>query len=371
MEKSDRKVSFGQSPTVEALSAGYYQYSGQGPGKVEEEVCLLDSSAASRRQGNCEGTLGRERSHPSSKRMGSESGTAGGGGSADGQAELAPSFFYHLSPDLLPYGWEPYGIYERADLDVLGVEVGLSENGGDSESTDRSRCFNCGDPDHKVTECRFRLNRELIALARQYYQFHQGSLGLGNWQRIHAVEAWRQQRLHWLEDEYGNEDEWLKNISVWGYPRGWVSETDPRDRVRARIWNENEGDVDDELDGDALFEIHGTVILSSNSQSTNSSYRSPSSTNGVPIRWAHYPSSYFSSQHLVLYVPPTRREPWSSTLFENTDAYLHQFYNAQQPPPPPDEPPPLPPSSPPPPLPPLPFLVTAASSDATGALSWT
>ncbi|KAF8197535.1 hypothetical protein BJ912DRAFT_1020845 [Pholiota molesta] len=283
-------------------------------------------------------------------------------GRGDGQAELAPPFFYHLSPDPLPHGWEPYGIYQRVGDDVLGAEAELPEG---AESQDRSRCFNCGDPDHKITE----------SLARQYYQFYQPNSGLG-WKRLHTVEAWRQQRLDWLEAfepgkikgdllkealsaKYANEDEWLKNISVWGYPRGWLSESDPRERIRTRIWNENEGDIDDEDEDDVPFEIHGdddaveTVSFQDAFRTVEHDQKHlhlHRLKGASPIRWANYPPSYFSSQHLVLYTPPLPKEPWSSTIFENTDAYLHQFH--QPPPPPPsDEPPPLPPSPPPPPPP--------------------
>lgn len=301
-------------------------------------------------------------------------------------------FFYHPSADPIPHYWEIYGIYERAN------EVALGEAAEDTEQpliNDLSRCFNCGDPDHKVTECRFRLNRELIALSRQYYQFHSGTLGLGNWQRIHAVEAWRQLRLDWLEEfepgkikgdllrealESSNE-EWLRNISVWGYPPGWMSKADPRERVRKRIWNEVHGDVDEELD-DMDFEIHGdedyvekvafrdafqitSYIQKIESEELSEDESSVSDSSGSttasqeefnipspPIRWAHYPPSYFSSQHLVPYVPPPPAEPWSTTSFANTEAYLNQYNVYHNPPPPSEEPPPLPPSSTPPPLPP-------------------
>ncbi|KAF9484640.1 hypothetical protein BDN70DRAFT_80852 [Pholiota conissans] len=379
MHKSDRKVCFSQSPGIgtslvcartpfisanipqERLSTGYHQYPGPRAGKVEEEVCLLDPRAAPRRQGNCKGTLGRERSPPGAQRMGFQPTATTAGRDGQGQSEITPSFFYHPTPDLLPHGWEPYGIYHRAEDDILGADVEPSEGG---EPEDRSRCFNCGDPNHKISECHFRLNRELIALARQYYQFYQPNSGLG-WKRIHAVEAWRQQRLDWLEEfepgkikgellkealsaDYANEDEWLKNISVWGYPRGWLSESDPRERVKLRIWNENEGEIIDGEDDDVPFEIHGDDVVEtvsfqdafriiehgqkpqspspkrSASESTLSGCGPSSSKESV--RWADYPSSYFSSQHLVLYEPPPPKESWPSTIFENTDAYLHQFY---------------------------------------------
>ncbi|KAH9484420.1 Zinc finger CCHC domain-containing protein 8 [Psilocybe cubensis] len=328
--------------------------------------------------------------------MGSEPNTVGNNG--DQTNELGPLFFYHSSAEPIPGFYELYGVYERSDTNVLGDDV-------DGESTDhqldsdQSRCFNCGEPDHKVTECPLRLNRELIALSRQYYQFKQGTLGTGNWQRIHAVEAWRQQRLNWLEEfEPGKikgellkealgtyNEEWLRNISVWGYPPGWISPIDPRERVRSRIWNEIDGDIEGELDDSTPFEIHGdddhidqvsfgdTFKITrltdikhedqSGSEDSSSRHLSSSASSSdeesrdeplVPIRWANYPPSYFSSQHLIPYKSPPPSETWYSTRFENTTAYLCQFsyYGSQPPPPPSEEPPPLPPPFDPPPPPP-------------------
>jgi zinc finger CCHC domain-containing protein 8 len=284
--------------------------------------------------------------------------------------------------DLSPYnnGWESFGIYERTDTNVLGTQT---EDDNDVDHTIQSRCFNCGHPDHKVTECPIRANRELIALSRQYHEFYQGARGLGNSQRLHTVEAWRHQRLDWLEEfepgtikgellkdaiSNGN-DEWLKNISVWGYPLGWVSHLDPRERVRDRIWNENNGDVE-EFEAAEHFEIHGDEVVEllsfkhSESDEEDVTKRTPTTTTMTsrfpspsispppplcsmpPIRWATYPTSYFSSQALVLYNPPTRNESWDSSVFNDTDTYLNQFSASNQPPPPQDEPPPLPPGPP-------------------------
>jgi len=290
--------------------------------------------------------------------------------------------------DVSPYfnQWESFGIYERTDTYVLGTEGENEEE--EEDPTIQSRCFNCGHPDHKVTDCPIRANRELIALSRQYHDFYRSARGLGNSQRFHTVEAWRQQRLDWLEEfepgtikgellkdaiSYGN-DEWLKNISVWGYPLGWVSHIDPRERVRDRIWNENNGDVE-ELEAAESFEIHGDeevvhvelvsfkhsenheeVMAKRTLTPTTSRFPSPSISPSTPplcsmppIRWATYPTSYFSSQALVLYNPPTRSESWDSSAFNDTDTYLNQFSasnQSNQPPPPQDEPPPLPPAPP-------------------------
>ena len=361
---------------IESFPTGYYQYSGQRPGKVEKEICLLDTCSPSRGQRDCQRSLGRTNGQSGSETVGPE--TIPDRNRDDRQfSELILPIFTDLSP--YTNGWESFGIYERTDTYVLGTQR-ENEDEDDTDPTIQSRCFNCGHPDHKVTECPIRANRELIALSRQYHDFYQGARGLGNSQRLHIVEAWRQQRLDWLEEfepgkikgellkdaiSDGN-DEWLKNISVWGYPLGWVGHLDPRERVRDRIWNENNGDGAEELED---FEIHGdeevvellSFRLSESDEeamtkrtptSTITSSFSPSSPSAPPlcsmppIRWATYPTSYFSSQALVLYNPPTRNESWDSSVSNDTDTYLNQFSASNQPPPPQDEPPPLPPDPP-------------------------
>ncbi|KAF8912121.1 hypothetical protein CPB84DRAFT_1841816 [Gymnopilus junonius] len=304
--------------------------------------------------------------------------------------------------------WHADGVYTRAQEDILGDDPPGVET-ENQPGPDQSRCFNCGDPDHKITECHYRLNRDLIALSRQYYHFFQGTLGSGNWQRVHTAEAWRQQRLNWLEEfEPGkikgellkdalrsSDNELLKNISVWGYPLGWLSEVDPRERVRARIWNENDGDIDAELEHAPSFEIHGedhietmsfqdtfqltehpSYASESRSNSPSATESSSTDTHSEPAtinRWATYPSDYFSSQLLIPYRPPSPPSPWFR--FEDTSAYLayhapRSFAHISTPPPPSEEPPPLPPLMllPPPPsttLPPLPTNYTPISSQRT------
>lgn len=365
------KTSLGR---IENFPAGYYQYPGQRPGKVEKEICLLDTCSPSRGQGDCQRSLERTNGQSGSETVGS--GTIPDGNRDDRDDRDASELILPIFTDLSPYTneWESFGIYERTDTYVLGTE---SENDEEEDPTIQSRCFNCGHPDHKVTDCPIRANRELIALSRQYHDFYQSARGLGNSQRFHTVEAWRQQRLDWLEDFepgtikgellidaiYDGNDEWLKNISVWGYPLGWVSHIDPRERVKHRIWNENNGDVAAEN-----FEIHGNEVVEllsfKHSESdeevaakrtptpTTSRFPSPSISPSPPLcsmpptRWATYPTSYFSSQALVLYNPPTRSESWDSSAFDDTDSYLNQFSASNQPPPPQDEPPPLPPGPP-------------------------
>jgi len=305
-------------------------------------------------------------------------------------SELALPFFYHSTPGPYSYSWEQSGIYKRVDDTILGEAPDLLYQ--DGSQFDLPRCFNCGSTEHKIPDCPLRPNRELIALSRQFYQFYQ-STAQSNYKRIHTVEAWRQQRLNWVDDfepgaikgellldalVYGN-DELLMSICAWGYPLGWISDADPRERMRARIWSENGGGVDD-ADDITVFEIHGedTAIervsfdgafefkesrdtLSETSVSTASP--SQRDVQREPLRrWATYPNTYFSSEYLSSYTPPPPPMPpssWDDTSLEDTEEYLNQHI-PRAPPPPAEAPPPLPPPPPPDCPPPLPCLPSDA-----------
>lgn len=324
-------------------------------------------------------------------------------------------FFPHAIPQALPAEYESYGIYTRADTDyVLGEKVDEGE-AQDEDWKPTSRCFNCGHDEHSVKECPFRLNRDLIELSRQYYQFSKGTLGTTNWERLHTAEGWRQTRLNWLEDfEPGlvrgkllrealgdnGESEWLRNMAVWGYPKGWVGERDPREAVRERIWAEYGGGID--ADDSEPFMIYGDeeseVITfghpglqqvpqddrsDDETQEEESSSPPPESILVAPDsasppqptkRWAKYPSSHFLSDLLPIHtgftLPPVDgaqdggyppfhpRGPPPPSKFD-WDAWAASHVAPEPPPPPPDEPPPLPPgpgvqAPPPPPQPTLP-----------------
>ena len=168
---------------------------------------------------------------------------------------------------------------------------------------------------------------------------------------------------------YGN-DELLKSICAWGYPLGWISDADPRERMRARIWSENGGGVDD-ADDITVFDIHGEDnaiervsfygafeckengddTLSETSVSTASP--SERDVQREPLhRWATYPNTYFSSAFLSPYTlppPPMPPPSWDDLSPEDTEEYLSQHI-PRAPPPPAEAPPPLPP--PPPDCPP-------------------
>ncbi|KAH6894957.1 hypothetical protein BKA70DRAFT_1199582, partial [Coprinopsis sp. MPI-PUGE-AT-0042] len=276
-------------------------------------------------------------------------------------------FFPHTIPQALPYEYESSGIYTRASHDILGDSTNDEQ---DPEYILKSRCFNCGSEEHSVKECPFRYDRELIDLSRQYYNFTKESLGRvsASWARVHIAEGWRQTRLDWLEEfepgvikgellkeALGDVDEmpWLRNMAVWGYPKGWVGPQDPRELVRERIWKEHGGDVDEDDSDDEPFVIFGDDghVEEVAFEGVRVEHAPASPPKDPLTRWAKYPPAYFLSELLPVHsgfnLPPIdgeedRAPPPPCPLYP-------------PPPPPPGEPPPIPPPPPastPPPLPP-------------------
>ncbi|KAF5373601.1 hypothetical protein D9758_000949 [Tetrapyrgos nigripes] len=365
-----------------------------------------------------------------------------------------------LRPDPQTGVWTPWnpgdynwGEYRRQSETVLGPAFDPSlDHNLKSEGLDppfSSRCFNCGNPEHVVSSCPFRLDRELVSLSRDMYTFFrdyysEDRIGGDFNNRFYAVEEWKAQRLRWLEefvpgeirgedlrdalgmnggddedtpavgikrkretepkDQGEAQDDWLRNMGVWGYPAGWATRSDepnPNDVVRKKILSEYAGR--DEAEEFFMFGEQGaveTVLLeSSHSQDhTNTSSVMSTSDNGEHsstgkkiIRWVLYPPNHFSSEMLPVYngvplppvdgmpqfKPPSKKtkisessfndELWASIISSNNAPLPSQPppplpalppppFPDQPPPPPPEQPPPLPspPSEPPPSLPPLP-----------------
>ncbi|KAH9952000.1 hypothetical protein B0H21DRAFT_887736 [Amylocystis lapponica] len=277
------------------------------------------------------------------------------------------------------------------------------------------RCFNCGVSGHIVSGCPERHNHALIALSRQLHNFIKGDYA-GGFRRIHEVEEWRQQRLAWLEHfepgqikgpllrealglqegDIGENVRWLRNMVLWGYPKGWFADIDPREY----IWKTISGDAetyDSDEDEDSplcIFGEHGdkeqptrstpSGTLSENteecdntsdSESLSSTTLSESSRAvGSPQRWATYPNTHFLSSVLPVYnglsLPPS--DAFESAFVAHLQAFWSRLVpqhsagdsgpDRQQysdsiehlwsyPIPPPLPPPPPPPSTTPPPLP--------------------
>ncbi|KAK7467618.1 hypothetical protein VKT23_004671 [Stygiomarasmius scandens] len=314
------------------------------------------------------------------------------------------------------YNW---GIYGRNTETVLGpaldssIDTDSSEN--DSDPTPSSHCFNCGNPEHIVSACPFRVDKDLVSLSRDLYNFfkdYYGSSRIGGdfSSRIHTVEEWKSARLRWLDqfvpgeirgadlrdalgmnvDEEGEnaavgrkhkqasdqgeaQDDWLRNMAIWGYPPGWATcreEDSPYDVIRERILGQFSDE--DETADFLMFGDEGAVetIPLARPNETSDIPSSPSSTQSSPRkthRWASYPATHFSSEMLPVYngsaLPPIdgsepelmSRRVRSSTF--NDELWASIVSANHNPPPPPSEPPPLPPpppSVPPPPLPPPP-----------------
>jgi zinc finger CCHC domain-containing protein 8 len=349
-----------------------HQYPGEGPGKLEEEICVLDSGTASRGQGGRQGPLGCTGGQSSAGSLGE-----GDSGNWLGKPNVYQPFFLDTTP-VHPtdtrYQWVSNNcVYERDIEVILGDEWVNDAAQLDPVS---SRCFNCGSSAHLVSSCPSPLDRQVISLSRQLYNFLQAQRGAnyaGEPQRIHVIEGWKHQRFQWLEsfepghvqnpllkEALGSDDDgepWLKNMAIWGYPPGWAGETHPRGEVRLRIqsecsgWSQSGIDDDDALvvfgDGQVDFfgshsdsrlnsdilglderdEESSSMAESASASDLESDHQSTSQdtrTAHVPSirRWAKYPPTHFSSDLLPVYsgraLPPIssstftedRRELW-------------------------------------------------------------
>lgn len=306
----------------------------------------------------------------------------------------APTFYVDNQPGKY---WDvgDHFIYERHVHDILG-EAGASEE----DDRDVRRCFNCGSPLHVVSSCPEPYNHRLVSLSRQLFNFFNDG-NSGESRRIHEVEEWKRQRVEWLEtfepghirgpllrealglvgDDVGEYVEWLPNIAIWGYPKGWVGRHDPRLRVWQTIM-EPLAEGGTRTDGEPIsFKIHGEmdipeelvlpVSLGSQSKASLESYHDDEETEESACsdissslrRWARYPETYFSSSILPVYnglsLPPitssspkqsstfsTEREAlWANIVNGRAPAVSLHFHPLRDelPPPPPSSPPPLPP----------------------------
>ncbi|KAI0340032.1 DUF836-domain-containing protein [Trametopsis cervina] len=295
-------------------------------------------------------------------------------------------------------------IYERHVGQVLGDEVVEDEG-----STDQRRCFNCGSPEHAVSACPDPFDHKLVSLSRQLFNFFKGE-ATTEFLRIHELGEWKRQRAEWLETfepgkiqgpllrealglsdgDEGEYVEWLENMGLWGYPRGWVGDKDPRLRVweiLAERASGGSGDADQDQDGLFIYGEEGNselVVLASrppevSEVSSEDVSEDVEGARSSPRRWASYPGTYFSSSRLPIYngmsLPPVGDSvaPPSTTFSSDRYALWNSITDDKSlpppPPPPPNvPPPPLPPMSAPPPLPPPPPIPLSSLSDEEGEL---
>ena len=285
-------------------------------------------------------------------------------------------------------------LYERHSYSTLGLEE-YEDRAGKEADWDVSRCFNCGSPQHMLSQCPERRDHKLIQLTRQLYEFYKGG-PRSPLRRIHEAEEWRKQRVAWLEqfepgrivgsdlrdalglqgEDVGEYVPWLHNMADIGYPKGWVAEEDPRYRVWRRIMEQEKVD-EEQLWFSIIGEAEETISLTlqwnpeleTPSRSDSSTFGDSSkdgTANALVRRWAQYPETYFSSSLLFVYSPP------SPTPEKDPCDYLVEWYDGvlgyrdpctgwtqpMAPPQPTAPPPPLPPPNlpplPPEPAPPLP-----------------
>lgn len=359
----------GQGQTDSPIPAGDDKHTGQGAGEVEEEICILDSNPAYRWEGSREGSVGCGASQPSPRLVGEGEAEGKWRGLDDSQLffvdtrETASYWDYWIYPGAI--------LYHRSDERLLGEAERPEGNTGPSpQSAPGPRCFNCGSAEHLLSSCSDPRNRALIDLSRQLFAFFADDTPQ-NRGRIHEVEEWKSRRLGWtrtyrpgeitgslLRDALSSRDAhgtpnmpWLENISLWGYPPGWISCEDPIERVQRRILDrEDPGTGDKESANDpCLFVVLNDSPEDSETLQLEDSFVSPPSDllpgARTPRRWAAYPPTYFLSDLLPVYngrilpplAEPVRVDVWCETLAPPPCPSV-------QPPPPPDSPPPLPPS---------------------------
>ncbi|TFK88320.1 hypothetical protein K466DRAFT_652715 [Polyporus arcularius HHB13444] len=300
-------------------------------------------------------------------------------------------------------------LYVRVDEDVLGDQ-------SPEEDSDVRRCFNCGSPEHAVSDCLETFDRALVSLSRQLFNFYRGESS-GPFQRFHEVAEWRKRRLQWLDEfepgqvkgpllrealglsegDIGERVEWLPRMARWGYPPGWVGVRDPRERVWERIADVRDNSRDEDLefsihtdDGHELCLLPGTFDAGTD-DSTSSDSEGHHNSAASPSRWANYPGTYFLSSRLPVHKVPSlpaitqdtprpvsstytadRQRLWETILASSDgppsrsapippwrlpgafgpDTLTVHAWDSYGPPPPPPSSPPPPPPSSPPPLPP-------------------
>ena len=249
----------GKGQADPAVSAGNNKHTGQRTGEVEEKIRALDPRPPHRWGGGREGSVGRDAHQPSPQPVGERTATEDGWQSLDDSRlffvdtrETASYWDYWMYPGTISYN--------RVDGRLLG-EPERPEEGSElgPQPTPGPRCFNCGSTGHLLPSCPDQRNRALIDLSRQFFAFFTDDASQ-NWKRIHEVEEWRSRRLEWvriyrpgevtgslLRDALGSRDAdgapnmpWLENISLWGYPPGWISREDPVERVRRRVLGEGD-----------------------------------------------------------------------------------------------------------------------------------
>ncbi|KLO14923.1 hypothetical protein SCHPADRAFT_850420 [Schizopora paradoxa] len=324
------------------------------------------------------------------------------------------------------FEWREHLVSSNFNGQILGISESLESEVDFVERTEQ-RCFNCGVEGHAVRSCPEPRNPQLIALSRAMYQFYrdlEGRESASDPERLHVVEEWSTQRLHWLdhfspgeikgellrealglsEGDKGENVEWLSNMLIWGYPKGWLGPSDPRRAIRQRILGPSVNH-DDSLEfnfivfGEDGDDEHLVVKprqgdlegdnYSDDTSSVSSTDTLRSHPDGLKLRrWAVYQTTLFSSELLPAYsglpLPSMEEEDLPLII---TDQLTDDFtftedratlwmrlseQNHAPPPPPSSTPPPPPPPPPPDDLVPVPDDVSGWSSfqASSGIRDW-
>ncbi|KAJ7193871.1 hypothetical protein GGX14DRAFT_587953 [Mycena pura] len=312
--------------------------------------------------------------------------------------------------------WEPFGVYERHCPDPTSDDV--HPLGGPRPPTPdphAPRCFNCAATTHVLSACPDPLNKELVALSRQIYEFERarrdstprslrelaerleraawagpgprafvpGKVGpalrralrcRGEWDDGERWDGEEEEETQEDDDDDGKGYAWLANMALWGYPPGWLSVSDPRDRMRDRILRQHDAADDDEDNSDhevmKIWSEAGEEDVVLSGPGRREKEPSPVDSDAtlddledgedgelaIPHddsrakRWAHYPGAYFAWERLTVY---------NGILLSQRSGFracpppsLPSRPPEPTVPPPALPPPPPPPSLPPPPLPP-------------------
>jgi zinc finger CCHC domain-containing protein 8 len=360
------EVTTHDTPQTAALRTQSGEHPGSGAGTLEEEIRLLDTSSPRGGEGGGEGTLGQSGRYESSGHMGEgDNGNIISGRERfssipisdipdqdilihiENQASIdKDSPVYDRDEDIyfedrvgfiknVSQDYRMIPLFHRSTLSALGQTDTHSE-----EPT--QRCFNCGGPNHAVSQCPVPIDHQLVALSRQYHDFFKSHNQRGPLFDLHDLQEqhdYLTQRLSWTEEfkpgeirgellrealglaeeDSGEHVEWLSNMADWGYPKGWTGEEDPMERVRRAIVTQHvdEEDSDEEefmIFGDIGDEqvtlkssanISATVDDMEDDHSTKSESTSIITSNrlspGPVNRWASYPPTYFSPAFLTVY----------------------------------------------------------------------
>lgn len=240
---------------------------------------------------------------------------------------------------------EPLGSATAADA--------LVESDGQQKTTERAplerRCFNCGESDHAVAQCPQPRNRERIRQSRLEFEESKAERGedtgvgeINGHARLHEQVASAEQRLGWLDEftpgkpsqaliqaltwnsdqteeaahdwdidtlpakvkEEGTLDlPYLRNMLIWGYPPGWISDQDPIEQIRQRIQQDTEWESVEVLDGFDVAALQGKNNDSKqepvdNVGSADAHSDSNGKATGEMRRWVDYQTHLFDSNRL-------------------------------------------------------------------------